>query len=567
MAGADSQHFNTDPASPDQLDSGANGAAPDASRETPPAPTYYLVRRTELYGSQNVTIGADELSETDGTYKTLEITSTDGTPFLSLRQNPIGNKGEKNYTATFLLGGYKLLLPIPFTAGIGTNGSTASAKPQGYFDLQIDDQGDVSIKNNNNKGTNCTVLEHIKSREQEANEDKESILMSELSPEWQSIDFSPNEYLTLYGQNEVLGYAFRMPQTNMYVLRRHPNHWPIFLEEDKVYDLDFVDVSEILDIHLRIGARGLELRGSSKIGVSLTTQPPVKKIELGQSGLIEAYMNGGRKFAGATTIYTANSYFSKYENLNGDSLGVNIEQGIIVEADGIGSPGNESHASALATETIASRNKLSLPDRLGEAYSRLAYLNSFYSGQKTCDTVLTAAKIEGDDLEPACLGDSKWYLVRNGKIVARSRERSIAGERYEAGLLGEQHPKGNFTLYEKLTSLDHNNVTTSLLTNFDPDYTYLAEEGGKWVVKNGKIKLQPGDRFVQVSDGADALTDEEIVQSVSGVDPATGVSHMLDIAEERNKAYSFMRDFHDGNGLQAIHPPFDNITISIYAHD
>jgi len=93
---------------------------------------------------------------------------------------------------------------------------------------------------------------------------------------------------------------------------------------------------------------------------------------------------------------------------------------------------------------------------------------------------VVAAMIEGSTAQIAWAGDSRAYLLRDGKLAALTRDHSVVQELVDAGLLtpdaAERHPQSHV-------------VTRALGVTDDPQLQTVG------------VALMPGDRLLLCSDG------------------------------------------------------------------
>ncbi len=119
----------------------------------------------------------------------------------------------------------------------------------------------------------------------------------------------------------------------------------------------------------------------------------------------------------------------------------------------------------------------------------------------------------------AWAGDSRAYLIRDGKMVERTRDHKLVNELISAGQLSEEEAKHS--------ALAH--VVTRALGGRPPsDRPVKASTlGHPW-------KLAHGDTMVLCSDGVcDLVNDEELATMVTGVPPEQGVKNLVQISLDR----------------------------------
>jgi protein phosphatase len=206
--------------------------------------------------------------------------------------------------------------------------------------------------------------------------------------------------------------------------------------------------------------------------------------------------------------------------LNEDSFCSNVEEGLYVVADGMGGHAHGEVASRLAVETIEEFIKLTSgdtdvtwPSGIDESLSlngnRLKTSIRF-ANQKLLEHARSSAGCEGmattvvailveDNLaEIAHVGDSRLYLVRDGKITRLTSDHSWVNEQVQSGVIDSEQAR-NHPL---------RNVVTRALGG-RPDLEVDVQT----------LEMQPGDRLLLCSDGLTTmLDDDEILRIVLGGD-------------------------------------------------
>ncbi|MFZ6027513.1 MAG: PP2C family protein-serine/threonine phosphatase [Chloroflexota bacterium] len=168
-------------------------------------------------------------------------------------------------------------------------------------------------------------------------------------------------------------------------------------------------------------------------------------------------------------------------------------------ADGMGGYTHGAIASALALETLFTALQQSPNQKPEKALRRgieAANLNIFKAAQNLgvgrMGTTLTAAYICGSSLYLAHVGDSRAYLMRQGKISCLTNDHTLVGDMVRARLIAPAKVR---------THAQRSILTRALgLAMFiQPDVE--------------QFKLEAGDRLILCSDGVwSALQDEEIAQ-------------------------------------------------------
>ncbi len=222
--------------------------------------------------------------------------------------------------------------------------------------------------------------------------------------------------------------------------------------------------------------------------------------------------------------------------LNEDSFCSNVEEGLYVVADGMGGHAHGEVASRLAVETIEEFIKLTSGDTdvtwpygIDETLSlngnRLKTSIRF-ANQKLLEHARTSAGCEGmattvvavlvqDDVaEIAHVGDSRLYLVREGKIARLTSDHSWVNEQVQSGVIDSEQAR-NHPL---------RNVVTRALGG-RPDLEVDVQT----------LEMQSGDRLLLCSDGLTTmLDDEEILRIVLGGDG--GVDQTDELIQAANES-------------------------------
>jgi protein phosphatase len=220
--------------------------------------------------------------------------------------------------------------------------------------------------------------------------------------------------------------------------------------------------------------------------------------------------------------------------MNQDSLAVlsdaelkGLADGLFVVADGMGGRAGGEIASRVAVETVPKVVKELLADSNGSATSdtmraavheALLAANEAVFGQAranpelrgmgtTCVTVL----VRRGEAVVGNIGDSRVYLLRQGRFRALTHDHSLVAQHLEAGELTE----------EEARSSRYRNIITraiGIAEVVEPDIETL--------------QLIPGDTLLLCSDGlTNMLTDSEIARILArGDDPTTTCDHLVSSA-------------------------------------
>jgi protein phosphatase len=220
-------------------------------------------------------------------------------------------------------------------------------------------------------------------------------------------------------------------------------------------------------------------------------------------------------------------------NHNEDNYLINDELNLFVVADGMGGHAGGEYASAICVNTVeevvmsmelGESVPVDVDDPVEAARERLRYAivlagrrihekagkNSEFHGMGTTVVVLL---FDGQNALVAHVGDSRVYLVRDGRVEQVTEDHSLVNEKLRAGLLSPEEAKNH-----KMRNV----ITRSLgyLEDVEVDVEVHA--------------VRRGDRFVLCSDGLSGhVEDSEIVEHVTLYGPQEGARRMVDLACQR----------------------------------
>jgi serine/threonine protein phosphatase PrpC len=218
----------------------------------------------------------------------------------------------------------------------------------------------------------------------------------------------------------------------------------------------------------------------------------------------------------------------KKRSRNEDYFLVNEELRLFIVADGMGGHSGGEYASRLAVasieEVIQSMNsdpeatiisgvnseESEFGDRLRyaiEVASQKIYDQAMYDQElKGMGTTVAAIIVHDDTAYVANVGDSRVYLVRDGKIKQLTTDHSLVSEQMRAGLISATDAKKH-----KLKNI----ITRSV------GYQEEVE------IDMYKVTLQVGDRFVICSDGLTNMIDDEMIRQSTEQDDLQAVAQKL----------------------------------------
>jgi PPM family protein phosphatase len=196
------------------------------------------------------------------------------------------------------------------------------------------------------------------------------------------------------------------------------------------------------------------------------------------------------------------------------------EAGLFALADGMGGHPEGEVASQLALQTLAAmfqrdaKPKLADPLKfLHEAiiaghHQLLRYATS-KSLMDTPRTTVVGCVLQGNQAYWAHCGDSRLYVVREGKLIARTRDHSYS------------------ELQETLSHV----VPMGAKFNRNVLFTCLGSPGKPVVDTSGPVQMQSGDRILLCSDGLwGSVSDEEITDELARRQIADAVPELVERA-------------------------------------
>jgi serine/threonine protein phosphatase PrpC len=199
------------------------------------------------------------------------------------------------------------------------------------------------------------------------------------------------------------------------------------------------------------------------------------------------------------------------------------DSGLFALADGMGGHPEGEVAAQIALQTLAAlfqqdaRPVLDDPQRFLQETIVIAHqqLLRYAQGKGLADTPRTtvvACILQGNQAWWAHCGDSRLYLVRDGKLIARTRDHSYSELQEALGRVGRGAEAFN------------RNVL----------FTCLGSPGKPMVDCQGPLVLESSDRIVLCSDGLwGSVEDAEIVQHVADQAISEAVPELVEQALRR----------------------------------
>ena len=226
---------------------------------------------------------------------------------------------------------------------------------------------------------------------------------------------------------------------------------------------------------------------------------------------------------------------------------------VAVVSDGIGGHRAGEVASAIAVNSFS---EMALASTGGSPLA--LFQESFYKiseeifkqaeldgTRKGMGATLSCAWVIGDVLYIAYAGDSRIYLLREGKIRQISRDHTWVQEAVEKGVLSSSQIKTHPNLHVIRRYLGSE-------TPPEPDLRLFLSpnETDNKAKANQGLMLQPGDVILLCTDGlTDLVNDSEIFQTMQGKTLNQAALALIDLANQRGG--------HDNITIILLGMPFD----------
>ena len=218
---------------------------------------------------------------------------------------------------------------------------------------------------------------------------------------------------------------------------------------------------------------------------------------------------------------------------NEDNYLINEELNLFVVADGMGGHAGGEYASAIAVNTVeeivtslelegvevtdatdpveVTRTKLSHSIRLaGRRIFEKAKEQPEYHGMGTTAVVVL---VDGSNAYIAHVGDSRVYMLRDGKMEQVTEDHSLIAEKIRHGLLSPEEAKNHRM---------RNVITRSLGYQEDVEVDLQVRA------------IRRGDQFLLCSDGLSGnVSQEEMGDALGRLGPQEAARHLIGLACER----------------------------------
>lgn len=226
---------------------------------------------------------------------------------------------------------------------------------------------------------------------------------------------------------------------------------------------------------------------------------------------------------------------------------------VAVVSDGIGGHRAGEVASAIAVNSFSEMalastggNPLALFQESFYKISEEIFKQAELDGtRKGMGATLSCAWVIGDVLYIAYAGDSRIYLLREGKIRQVSRDHTWVQEAVEKGVLSSSQIKTHPNLHVIRRYLGSE-------TPPEPDLRLFLSpnETDNKAKANQGLMLQPGDVILLCTDGlTDLVNDSEIFQTFQGKTLNQAALALIDLANQRGG--------HDNITIVLLGMPFD----------
>ncbi len=187
---------------------------------------------------------------------------------------------------------------------------------------------------------------------------------------------------------------------------------------------------------------------------------------------------------------------------NQDNYFISPDQRVFVVADGMGGLKGGARASKLAVDAVEAQWKENPPDFTDHEAVQQWLVDAVASANQSVftaasqdesvqnmgTTIVAGVQTEANTLQIAHVGDSRAYLIRDGKTIVLTQDHSVVMEMVLKGqLTPEQFKNSPFRHY----------------------LTRCVGHSGKVEIDRTPVELHPDDLIILSSDGLSAVLDEE----------------------------------------------------------
>lgn len=351
--------------------------------------------------------------------------------------------------------------------------------------------------------------------------------------------------------NGLLDFIIRFPDGTEYILI---NGFSFHSQDDSKFAVH----TEVQGIRITVPADGKEIEycvvDQSSKSISPESHVIYQQTPCGKDGVLEGAIDDCPVYLASHGALGPYRY-----SVNEDSGGFNPETKMIIVADGVGGYLQSQFAANLAVKSLLEFVGKDIHSAVNYAHARLGELNTLLGNYNAApDATLAGVQLDGNKMNSVILGDARVYVIRNGKIVFRTRERSVIAEKLAVEIF--KKPLISLSLQE-LEELDHhiqssqdegvNSITTALgrQAYYYPDFY--------------SFNLEEDDYVVLLTDGA-ILPDEVLIQAIGNHSVSDGVENAVAYVKRRNVNGGYQTSYEGINFKHRAH--YDNATIAVYRH-
>ncbi len=222
------------------------------------------------------------------------------------------------------------------------------------------------------------------------------------------------------------------------------------------------------------------------------------------------------------------SITGNYRKNNEDNLYIDSESRFFIVADGMGGQSAGEKASELAVDLVpkklegqidfigdSSDNvRQAIDDAVGHANSEIMALGRVDPELTNMGTTIVLIVWVGDTFYAGNVGDSRAYLLRNGKLLQLTKDHSLTQALVEAGTISADEARTH----------RYKNVL----------YRYLGSKEGGEGVYTEEVSPEKGDRFLLCTDGVtDGLDDPELQQVLESDEDPQQTADALVLAAQK----------------------------------